>query len=268
MFRFSASSYVELERNNLHQFALGHAMMLYKSNAVYTFIPKNGCSTMRLSVANNNGVINGLEHGHWIHSNNKTFKPSLGEAIKSDYKFVILRCPFRRLASVFLDKFVSKERAAWNYHTLRKREIDLDDFTFSDFVHSLKSPSILGSDFHWKPQHFFLLYEDYTHYFALEQFSGATRVLKQQIGLEVLDARPLTSHGTDKYQFLSNQDFSDVAAFDIAVLKRAGQCPDHSSLYTEELISIVRKLYAKDIALYAEKCDTNDLLFQSGTDSI
>lgn len=268
MFTFSSASYAELDKNNPHQFALGHAMMLYKSNAVYTFIPKNGCSTMRLSVATHNGVIEGINDGHWIHSNNKTFKPSLGEAIKADYKFVILRCPFRRLASVFLDKFVSKERAAWNYHILRKRAFDLDDFTFSDFIHSLKSPSILGSDFHWKPQHFFLLYDDYSDYFALEKFSEATRVLKQRVGLDVLDARPLTSHGTDKYQFLSNQDFSEVAAFDIAVLKRAGQCPEHSALYTEELISLVRKLYAKDFSLYSEKCDQNDLLFQSGTDSI
>lgn len=268
MFKFSASSYVQLDKNNLHQFALGHAMMLYKSNSVYTFIPKNGCSSLRLSVAKNNGVIKGVEDGHWIHSNNKTFKPSLCEAIKADYKFVILRCPFRRLASVYLDKFVSKERAAWNYHILRKREFELDDFTFSDFIHSLKSPSILSSDFHWKPQHLFLLYDEYSDYFALEQFSEVTRVLKQQIDLDVLDARPLTSHGTDKYQFISDQNFSDVAAFDIAVLKRAGKCPEHSTLYTEELIAIVRKLYAKDFALYAEKCDPNDLLFQSGTDTI
>tara|TARA_R110002020_G_scaffold387781_1_gene598525 strand:- start:614 stop:814 length:201 start_codon:yes stop_codon:yes gene_type:complete len=37
----------------------------------------------------------------WVHQNNQTFKPTLKEAATAHYKFVVLRCSLRRLASVF-----------------------------------------------------------------------------------------------------------------------------------------------------------------------
>jgi hypothetical protein len=60
-----------------------------------------------------NGCINGIGQGHWIHQNNNTFTPTLADAFAASYTFVILCCPFRRLASVFLDKLVAKEPTAW-----------------------------------------------------------------------------------------------------------------------------------------------------------
>ena len=138
-FKNTSANLNTLRQNGQHNFAMNHSMMLYKQNALYSFIPKNACSTLRLSVAITNGCINGIEQGHWIHANNQTFNATLGEAIKVDYSFVVLRCPFRRLASVFLDKFVAKEPDAWNYRSALQRKVNLDDLTFRDFVKSLNS---------------------------------------------------------------------------------------------------------------------------------
>lgn len=261
MFNFTASNYHNLNQNGLHQFCINHAIQFFKSNAVYSFIPKNGCSTLRLSVAIANGTIDGIEQGNWIHQNNQTFKPTLKEAATAHYKFVVLRCPFRRLASVFLDKFVAKEPDAWQYRDLLKREVNLDDLTFEQFVKSLAVPPMKVANIHWKPQSLFLLYKEYDDYFALEHFDKAITTLKDKIDLDVVDARNLTGHGTDKFEMLNNSDYSKTSAFDIAVLKRAGKCPSHKALYNDELIQLVKKLYAEDISLYTKRCNQSDLLF-------
>lgn len=261
MYNFSAENYNNLNQNGLHQFAMNYAMYLFNSNAIYSFIPKNGCSTLRLSVAVTNGCIDGIKQGNWIHQNNQTFKPTLKDTAMANYKFVVLRCPFRRLASVFLDKFVAKEPDAWQYRDLLKREVNLDDLTFDQFIKSLAIPPMKGSNIHWKPQSTFLLYKEYDDYFALEHFDEAITTLKQKIDFNVVDARSLTGHGTDKLEMLNNINYSQTPAFDIAILKRQGQCPSHKSLYTTELIDLVTRLYADDITLYSRRCDKNDLLF-------
>ncbi|MDO6548896.1 hypothetical protein [Pseudoalteromonas carrageenovora] len=84
----------------------------------------------------------------WVHQNNQTFKPTLKEAATAHYKFVVLRCSLRRLASVFLDKFVAKEPDAWQYRDLLKREVNLDDLTFAQFVKSLALPPMKGANIH------------------------------------------------------------------------------------------------------------------------
>lgn len=242
---------------------MNHSMMIYKVDTLYTFIPKNACSTMRLTVAHENGCISGIENGHWIHGNNQTFVPSISEAIKAKYSFVVLRCPFRRLASVYLDKFVSKEPEAWQYRNATNRNLSLDNLSFKQFVLSLDKPFKINMDIHWRPQSSFLLFKNYNNYFSLEDFADCTRTLKEKINLDVLDARPLTNHGTSGYDLISDDNFSNMPAFDIAVMKREGKCPSHAALYDSSLIKWVREIYSSDIALYSNKVGSKNLLFES-----
>ncbi len=259
-FKYSAATQGPLKQNPKHGFAMRHSMMLYRHNALYSFIPKNACSTLRLSTAVANGCVSGIEDGHWIHTNNGTFNASLGEALKVEYTFVILRCPFKRLASVYLDKFVAKEPDAWQYRNQLNRSIELDDLTFKQFVQSLSKPPIFNSNIHWRPQVDFLLFENYSDYFALESFSTAIEVLKDKIGLDVVDARELTNHGTDSFELRSDGYYGEHAAFDIAVMKRNGLCPSHESLYDSETYQLVSKLYKSDIELYTSKFSNAHLL--------
>lgn len=259
-FKYSGKGGGSLKHNGRHNFAMSHSMMLYKNNALYSFIPKNGCSTLRLSAAIANGCIEGVEQGNWIHANNQTFNATLAEAVKVEYSFVVLRCPFRRLASVFLDKFVAKEPDAWSYRDLLKRTIELNDLSFRDFVLSLKAPIIFNSNIHWRQQVDFLIYQEYSDYFSLENFSEAVKTLKNKIDFNVVDARQLTNHGTDNFELQNDKYYADMSIFDIALLKQSGKCPSHSSMYDKELYSIVSDLYQEDINLYTHKCNNKNIL--------
>jgi hypothetical protein len=122
-FSFSSDSIVALKRNPAHVFAQKHALNLFSKNAIYTYIPKNACSTLRLSLAVANGCIDSDDEFEWIHQNNETFAASMSELIKAEYTFTFLRCPFRRIASVFIDKMISKDKVAWSYYENSEKKL-------------------------------------------------------------------------------------------------------------------------------------------------
>lgn len=238
--------------------------MLYPQNALYTFIPKNGCSTLRLSLAMNNGVIKSPSDIDWIHRNNSTFRASLKDSVLSSYSFVVLRCPYRRLISVFLDKFVGGDPLVKNFLNIASEKLSADDITFSFFVGSLLSDGVLRSNIHWRNQSDFLVYDDYDDYFQLEQFKEAGQVLKEKIDFVVVDARKHTNHGVDGLV----KDNSLASAYDMPIaklkqLKEQGIVPATECFYNSELIERVKSIYSNDLKLYEEKFGASNLLFSS-----
>lgn len=260
--KYSAANYGALKQNSKHNFAQRHTIRIYKSNAIYSFIPKNACSTMRTSIAYANGCIDNPQDFNWIHKNNHTFNAELADLICADYTFVILRCPFARLASVYLDKIVSRDVVAWNFYDLIDRKVELDDISFTQFVQHLENEDVQNGNIHWRPQLDFLVYQKYDDYFCLENFADIATTLKTKIGLELIDARNLTNHGLDQLKLIDNADYSQVKPAEILSLKKDGYCPAPKSLYSDELIESVRKLYWDDIEFYQEVITEPSLMFE------
>ena len=260
-FRYASATNQPLRANGQHAFAQDHAMCLYRRDAVYTMIPKNGCTTMRLSLAIDNGCLSRPDQIHWIHANNDAFRPGLRELQVAAYTFVVLRCPFTRLVSAFVDKIVSIKREAWNLHDALGRSRNIEEMSFAEFVGLLQRPGILAFDIHWRPQVDFLVYEAYDDYFALERFAAATARLTAHLGLPVHDARSLSRHGISHLQLQTDGNWAQAPAHEIRQMKREGRAPAYSAMYTPELVEQVRSIYGQDLALYARHLDSTDLLF-------
>ena len=260
-FRYAQNTYQNLRQNTAHQFASNHALCLYRLNAIYTFIPKNACSTMRLSLAIANGCISDLKDFNWIHQNNDTFRADLKSLICADYSWVILRCPYARLASVYLDKIVGRTQEAWNFYNLVDRAFDLETLTFTDFVKQLAKPAIRNGNIHWRSQIDFLVYKEYDDYFCLEEFAKVVDSLQSQLGLEIVDARPLTQHGIDRLELIEEDEFSSMSSIDIYNLKLSGKCPSPRSLYCDETISMVSRFFKDDIQLYQDIFGSKNLMY-------
>lgn len=265
LLRHARHEAVALARNEAHMFAARHALVHYASGAVYSFIPKNGCSTLRLSLALANNCIAGPDDWTWIHPNNETFAASLADLVRASYSFVVVRCPHARLASVFLDKIVDKTPELWQLYRLTRDGFDPDAVTFRAFVDLLDDSALRGANIHWRPQTDFLVYERYTNVFALERFDDAVRTLHERIGLAVRDARQLTRHGTDAVELVRHGSYADVPIADIAAMKREGRLPAHPTLYDKALRDRVSRLYAGDLAFYTDRCGRDGLTFPTTT---
>ena len=140
-----------------------------------------------------------------------TFQATLAELAKAKYTFTILRDPYVRVASCYLDKIVDQTAVAAQYQALTNYQTPPAMVTFREFVTNLKSR--LRDNEHWRPQVDFLVYEHYDDYFCLEAFSVAVATLQQQIGLTIHDARNFTKHGADQFERLDcDEPFADRPA--------------------------------------------------------
>ncbi len=261
-FRYSSANNNPLASNPRHKLANNHALNIYLADAIYSFIPKNACSTMRTSLALANGCIQDPKEFNWIHKNNFTFSAGISQLLKAKYTFTILRCPFSRLASAYLDKIVNRDSVAWGYYELRERKVELEDVSFASFVKSMTVPRVKNGNPHWRPQVDFLVYKEYDDYFAMENFSHAVKTLKEKIDLDVIDARKLTNHGVDGLELIDGEDFSNAKPIEFLKMKAEGNYPSARSLYSPELIKSVRVTFKADFDLYKSLFGTDNLLFK------
>ncbi|MDP2902090.1 MAG: sulfotransferase family 2 domain-containing protein [Methylovulum sp.] len=260
--KYSSATTINLSKNQQHQFAKRHALRIYNSNSIYSFIPKNACSTLRVSLAIANGCIGNADKAfNWIHDNNGTFKADLASLALADYTFVILRCPYARLASAYLDKIAELTTEAWALHDAMQRKLMPDAVTFRLFIKAMTQSELLRANIHWQPQVDFLVYKEYDDYFSLENFSAAKEVIEKKAQIKIVDARPLTKHGIDRFVHLTDRHYADALPAEIRALKATGKVPDPASLYDDELIAIVKKLFKKDIDLYKNLFGTKPLMF-------
>lgn len=227
-------------------------MSIYSARAVFTFIPKNACTALRYSAAVANGV---LPPGHtdirWLHLNNTTFRPTLAEFAQAQFTFVVLRDPFARLASCFLDKIVGMSPIAWKFRPQDDPEGRPDEATFAQFVKRV-SRMAAGGDDHWRPQSDFLVYRDYDRWYAIDDLATAAEELQARIGFALQDIPETRKHGRANLQRLEG-NYAHVSAAEIGELKRRGAVPSIASLYDEETVATVRQAYADDLALFTAR---------------
>ena len=243
----------QVNENSLHNWSSNYALSIYPINSVYTFIPKNACSTLRFSIAIANGFIRDIKDVQWIHNNNGTFRASQREASVASYTFVVLRCPFTRIASCFLDKIVD-EIIFFNDEMGNKV-----NFNFYEFLLEIQSQHPSEREQHWRNQSDFLHYEKYDDYFSLELFSEAIASLAAK-GFKVSDTRESIKHGISSLNNLDG-DFSKVKAVEIKKMKEEGSAPNYKSMFSKQEIDLVKDIYKDDINLYKSHFGESELLF-------
>jgi Sulfotransferase family len=273
--RYTQGSLDKIGLNERHQFALDYAISVYARNTVFSFIPKNGCTTLRYSAALENQVIQGPNELGWIHANNKSFRPTHRELVTASYTFVILRCPFHRLVSCFLHKIVDRPALA---HSLQTRVLEnrlrlpgaigkrisgylqrkvtanlasQDDLTFADFVSLLETPGALRQNIHWRPQSDFLVYSNYDDVFRLEDTDSLVATVQAKAGFTVHDTRKFTAHGNHNRDRIPEGFFGRTGIHALRKLKAEMRVPAYELFFDADLYQRVSRLYHEDIELYA-----------------
>ena len=244
----------KLNENEQYNFSLNHMLEIYDLDAVCTFIPKNACSTLRYSIAIANGFIQDVADIDWIHQNTQSFIPSKKNASRAKYTFVVLRCPYTRIASCFLDKVVNQ--IGVKFHDSKGEQLSIN---FYEFLSYIKSQNRAKRDQHWRNQSDFLHYENYDDYFSLELFDSATIRLKDK-GVMIYDTREHLKHDLNNFKKIDG-DFSKTKEVEIKEMRKDGDVPSYKSMYGIDEIQLVREIYEDDLNLYSQHFGVDNLLF-------
>lgn len=241
MIRNSYKDFSHLAVNERYKFSRQHALSIYAIDAVFSYIPKNACTSLRFSCALANGYVSDISHVNWIHKNNDAFIASKYEIRRASCTFVVLRCPYARIFSAFFDKLVGGEVNVVEQGIVK-------DMTFRSFVSFVNKQAREDRNHHWRNQVDFLLYEEYDHYFCLEKFDDAIITLRS-LGFDVVDTRSAVGHDTGALEKLGGE-LCDVPISELAIMKRRGQVPTLNSMYDPAVFRRVSEIYADDIELY------------------
>jgi|SaaInlStandDraft_4_1057021.scaffolds.fasta_scaffold62290_1 hypothetical protein len=153
--------------------AKNHALALDRINAIYSYIPKNACSTMKYSMLASRGYNGSVNDWGWVHLYAKDNIASDKYINDSNYLFAILRCPYRRLASAYLEKVVKPKVQAlslFNIWIRRLTKFDLifhqhfiyntlihkiSGISFNEFLHKISETNVKHLNEHFYPQSWF-----------------------------------------------------------------------------------------------------------------
>lgn len=244
-----------LRANEFYDLSVDHLLSIYSLDAVYSFIPKNACTSFRFSIAVSNGFLKDISDLHWIHENNDAFHPSKKETAIAKYTFIVLRCPFARVVSSFFDQVVFNK-----YFDFTDTSGNKLNLSFNDFLQIVKSQNRFDRNAHWRNQSDFLHYEEYDDYFCLEELSKAINKLSDK-GFNFIDTRNEMKHSLSEFKKVDGC-FSNTNEIEIKKMKESGKIPSYKSMFDEETMNLVKEIYSDDINLYSSKFGDKNLLFK------
>jgi hypothetical protein len=254
------SMYSKNMGENFHfHYALNHCMHIYKSNSIYTYIPKNLCTSLRTTVAIENNFIDFDNNGlNWIDHNSSFFKPTYQDLSKANFTFVILRNPFGRLYSFYCD-FITREDKNIDNIMINLLKNKISDISFYEFINLLNADLIHGNS-HWSPQKYFLMYENYDLYVPFEKFVEFKEKIEFYSKINIKDARLLRiSNGSNHFNKVTDTNYFNIKGHKINDLQKMGKIPSIKSMFSDELINLVSRLYKEDIFIYKKQFQLDPL---------
>lgn len=249
---FNIDSNEDLKKNKDFLFKYTRTMQIYRSNAIYTYIPKNACSFFRYNIGKANGFIN-ENNKDFIHNNNHNFIPSFKDIQKANFIFVVLRNPLDRLVSCYLSLIVNRVQNNLLDDPLIK--IFGAKISFENFVNKIKNENLINLNEHWKPQYKFLIVKNYDFYLNINDISSSKDYLEKNIGVKLIDTYSLFDHTKYKMDKIDTKlDCYGLEPFEVVEKFIKKKCiPKYKYFYNQNLINLIKELYLIDIDLYKEK---------------
>jgi hypothetical protein len=231
-------------------FALRHLYVYPRLGIAYTYIPKNACTSFKRTLGRAQGSLapdaasaHEMTFRHW--------SSGLARYFGTDERIVVVRDPFDRVLSGYLNRFLMHEDAAAD-HAMRTGLAETlgpgsvpGDVTFADFVEYLSRTPSRSLNEHWRPQSDFLV-GSYTRIIRFEHLREDTGFLADR-GLSLDEAR---GHSTSTMRQDLGPGWADRKARRLRRLRRhKGVLPTRENMYDERLHALVAERYAEDVEL-------------------
>jgi len=172
------------------------------------------------------------------------------------YKFAIVRDPYARLVSGYVDKLCGKDLTTkWVQRVVQavNAKANKDTVTFEEFVAYLESNDNDTVNGHWRRQSFsFELYE-IDAFVRIEHLLDDLRPVCERVGVECDEELLGTRRQTNPYGKQLDLSPNEVARMTnrqlIELKEKTGQFPQKDAFYTPELRARVAKIYERDFEL-------------------
>ncbi len=244
---------------------------------IYCSIPKNACTLFKTMLVNHSDLETEFkvsQQNIHVFLSQKTATASadaLLERLDSPeyYKFTVLRNPFHRIVSGYLDKFAKHpvpesfaQAVVKSVQTSLGLALDIEkSITFRQFVDYLVSTPDDQLNDHWRPQHNFMAAVKFDLIGQFEKLDEVIASLENALGVQV--QRNVSKHATKYKQFSERADFCDWYPLELRALDGM---PQAHQLFSKDLKIKIQLRYQQDIALYEKvfERDANSLDANTG----
>jgi hypothetical protein len=172
------------------------------------------------------------------------------------FKFSVVREPFERLVSAYLEKFVYRRHSRSNLEhtgpvlTAAQGGVDIDPqrgISFDQFIAYILGQDPYDLDPHWRPQHLYLRgLASFSRAFRLEEIDKLEKYLREQKGIEVQLGHQNRTRKSD--QLLADACILPACEFD------GRGAVDPASFSATTYTTALRDYYREDFALYESAC--------------
>jgi len=235
-------------RGNGLRWPYGSMMVSERHKLLYMPVPKCACTLLKSMMVELAGIESpGIARELDVHFITDRFNTGVQlkdkpmelarDILASDryLKFGVVRDPFERLASAYLDHFV--------YHRPSLDHPAQAGISFNQFVATILRQDPYDLDPHWRPQYlYFLGVKHIGRIFRLEDIDQLQQYLRENIGAELHPDPEKTSSSS----MLLTNDASDCSAMNLA--QRGAIHPD--SFRSSSQAAAIREYYREDFALY------------------
>jgi tetratricopeptide (TPR) repeat protein len=252
------SGFIGVDGNSVNP--LGYYFVNQKLKIVYCSIPKNACTLFKNMIVEHSDLCmgyrqSGLNIHEFIGKNKSFLTENLLENLNSSeyFKFAVLRNPFERLVSAYLDKFAKHldpesfcHEVISQVHQSLGIEPNIEkSITFSQFVHYVAETEDSQLNDHWRPQSNFI---GFVKFDSIGQFENLDLLIDEfQDKFKIQITKEVSPHITNYQEFNDDLEFHNLYPQELRMLSGL---PKAKQLYTPELKQIVRERYSRDVELY------------------
>lgn len=160
------------------------------------------------------------------------------------FKFTIMRSPWDRLPSAYLNKMVKDDEHHASQQMIGHLGKTIQGITFREFVHRLAELNLSKADAHWRTQRSMIVPFDPHLIGTMERLDHFLPIIAKRIGI------PIDLGNENRAVSFPSQDVGPCMDKTSLELREKGFRPTVNNFYDGELRELVRKLYECDFEMY------------------